>query len=194
LVTRGTVFPSGAFAYLQLCSGCRQPGQILSCGSPELRRLSSKIVEPYWLSSPSSLLFHGVLWKSALRSSDRRGERLRCKHLGRSASLVLGRHYRVLPQRLVVEFHARIERKANLRGKATISQSASAAFPVRGTDPRASVPSLRCRAGEPERQRSRNARGGRVGAVSVVGRSRLPARHAVTSDGAHANELATSFT
>jgi hypothetical protein len=105
-VTRGTVSPSGAFANLQLCSGCRQSGQFLSCGLPGLRRLSPMTVEPYWLGSPPSLLPHSNLQRSALRCSGRRVERPRCKHLRRSAFRVLGRHFRALPQRLVDELHA----------------------------------------------------------------------------------------
>jgi hypothetical protein len=115
---RGTVFPFGVFVVLQLRVGCHQPARFLSCGSPRLRRFCPRTVEPYWLSSPSSLFSRSVLRESASRSSGLRVERFGCKHLSRSTSPAFGRHYRVLPQRLAV-IPEQFGLSVSMRGKAT---------------------------------------------------------------------------
>jgi len=59
-------------------------------------------VEPYWLSS-TSLLFVLSVQESALRLSNSRVGRRLLRATLTAASRVLRRHYRVLPQRLVIE-------------------------------------------------------------------------------------------
>jgi hypothetical protein len=129
-----------------------------------------------------------------MRFSDRRGDRLRCEHLGRSASHVLGRHYRVLPQRLVVGFELAWREGRVCGAKPPFRVVRVLRFRSRLTGPRASVPRIRRRPGEPGRRRSRSARSGRVSGVSVFGRSRRPALHTATGGGVPANELTASFT
>ena len=119
----GTVFPFGVFAVLQLRVGCHQPARFLSCGSPRLRRFCPRTVEPYWLSSPSTLFSRSVLRESALRFSGLRVERFGCKHRLRSTSPAFGRHYRVLPQRLAV-IPEQFGFSVSMRGKATEQRAA----------------------------------------------------------------------
>jgi len=49
------VFPFGGVVTLRFRATCHQVTRVLSCGSPELRRLSG-VVGPYWLSPTSSPL------------------------------------------------------------------------------------------------------------------------------------------
>jgi hypothetical protein len=103
-----SVFPFGVFVYLQLESAVTGRARFLSCGSPGLRRCCPRTVEPYWLSSPSPPFISLSPRDSTLRSSGLRVERpgfeqrKRCGLPERSTSTAFGRHYRVLPQRLVV--------------------------------------------------------------------------------------------
>jgi hypothetical protein len=83
---------------------------------------------------------------------------------------------------------------ANLRGKATEPLFAGVPrFRFRFGHPRVREPSLRCREGKPNRQRSRSARSAGVCVVSDVGRSLGLAPYAVTSDCVHTNIVAASF-
>jgi hypothetical protein len=66
-------------------------------------------------------------------------------------------------------------------------------FRFRFRHPRVREPSLCCREGKPNRQRSRSARSAGVCVVSDVGRSLSLAPYAVTSDCVHANIVAASF-
>jgi hypothetical protein len=130
-------------------------------------------------------VFQLVLPESALRISDLRTDRSRCKQIERTTSHVLGRHYRVLPQRLVDDSLIEASLRRICGAKPPSHSNRTAARPVTEHTPEGvrSASSL-TRGASPKRQRSRMARGAERTPVTNVGRSRDSTRYAVTSDGA----------
>jgi hypothetical protein len=126
-----------------------------------------------------------VLPESALRFFDLRTDRSRCKQIERSTSPVLGRHYRVLPQRLVDDSLNEMSLRCICGAKPPSHSNRTAARPVTEHTPEGvrSAPSLSDGA-SPKRQRSRIARHEERTPVTNFGRSRDSTRHAATSDGA----------
>jgi hypothetical protein len=126
-----------------------------------------------------------VLQDSALRIFDLRTDRSRCKHTERTASRVLGRHYRVLPQRLVDDSLHETSFRRICGAKPPSHSNRTAARPVTEHTPEGvrSASSL-TKGASPWRQRSRIARSEERTPVKNFGRSRDSTRHAATSDGA----------
>jgi hypothetical protein len=139
-------------------------------------------------------VFPQVLQKSALGFSDPRTDRSRCKHFERSTSPVLGRHYRVRPQRLVDDSLTEGSSRCICGAKPPGGSIRSAAFPVAGSTPEGVRTALRRRAGQAPSAAKPDARSHDERGVSDVGRSFGSTRCAATSDCANANNVATSFT
>jgi hypothetical protein len=115
------------------------------------------------------------------RSSSRTS---RCKHSERSAFHVLGRHFRVLPQRLVVNSVSVSSVLIKLRGaKSSFCSSRRATQPVRFTRPKACAPSPRYRPGRTPSDSEAGTLEARIeSAVSNFGRSLGSTLCAATSD------------
>jgi hypothetical protein len=130
-------------------------------------------------------VFQLELPEPALRIFDLRTDRSRCKHIERTASHVLGRHYRVLPQRLVDDSLNEMSLRRICGAKPPSHSNRTTARPVTERTPEGVRPAPSLSAGaSPKRQRSRIARGAERTPVKNVGRSRDSTRHAATSDGA----------
>jgi hypothetical protein len=105
-------------------------------------------------------VFQLVLQESALRIFDLRTDRSKCKHPKRSTSRVLGRHYRVLPQRLVDDSLNEMSIRRICGAKPPSHSNRTTARPVTEHTPEGvrSAPS-KTEGASPNRQRSRIVRG-----------------------------------
>jgi hypothetical protein len=94
-----------------------------------------------------------------------------CEHDEGSASHVLGRHYRVLPQRLVANSLSVSMERCICGAKPPVRSARRAAHPVRTTHPRVRGPSLRCRSRRASAAAKPECSGRDACAVSCLGRS-----------------------